>query len=120
MEVATLWCMPKLYASRSMLYALELLLDGPTCASDIDPSEGRQGWRAVERLQEHGLVEFAYRRGKKRYWTLTEDGYERARMWGVRQKAIDRGECCEDAVLGIEGDHAPYCPFIGATSTSSR
>lgn len=117
--------MPKLYASRLNLVAMELLLARPVSASEIDPDRGEStahtGWRVLERFEEHGLVEYSHKGDDRRhYWMLTEDGYEQARLWDVRQRAVQRGECCEDAVLGIEGDHAPYCPFIGATSTSSR
>lgn len=113
--------MPKLYASRLNLVAMELLLAGPVSPCDIDEGS-TSGWRVLERFEEAGLVEYSHRGEdrRKHFWCLTEDGYEQAHAWALRQSAVQRGDCCEDAVLGIEGDHAPYCPFIRATSTSSR
>src|SRR5688500_3627387 len=94
--------------------ALHLMRSGPTCYTDC--GAGKPGSAVLLRLAAHGLAKEIYRvqgptGGQPRvYYGLTEAGWEVALLpsWA----SVGRpGECCEEAILGIEGDHAPYCPF---------
>lgn len=101
-------------------WALHLMRVGPISYHDL--GLGLPGSGVLIRLAKHGLAEEAYRESTgvggqpTIYYRLTEAGLEVAMLplWTLSRT----GECCEDAILGIEGDHAPHCP-VGRAEDSS-
>lgn len=117
--------MPLVNRSKWNYFIIQFLMessDGLVCCFDL-PAVGRgtASW-AFQALRAGGLIEPAPTPGgfdrKVKFYRLTDLGRDWATAWGI--VPIVRDECCEDALLGIEGDHAPYCPFVGATPASSR
>lgn len=90
---------------------------GPASYADLRGELDSPG--VLRRFLQYGLIEADYqvqhpRGGAPRtYYKLTAAGWELANdpEWASARRA---GECCEAAILGIEGDHDPYPVCTGA------
>lgn len=104
---------------------LGMLLEGSVTGSMVqrtEPAEARRGIgiEAMRRLARDGLVERVYTGdfGPKEdhRFTITAAGRELAKEWDI-VSVHRRGECCEAAIFGIEGEHDPY-PVCAASVSS--
>lgn len=95
--------------------AIALLMQGPTSPAEIDKMSG---WATIKTFLSNGLIEVDRKEelpgggNGRTFYRFTEDGWYFALDY--RPLVVRTGECCEDAILGIEGDHAPYCPVVRA------